>query len=52
MVDIMLARGWEFVPTGPEEWTWLLFNSAGVIIARQGDARWRRDLASGDKSRG
>ena len=36
------ALGWDFVPTGPNEWEWVKFKD-GAPIARQGDDIWRRD---------
>lgn len=36
--------GWNFLPTGPEEWDWLKADSDGRIVARQGDETWRKDM--------
>lgn len=41
--DIMKDLGWQFVPTGPEEWTWIKFDKFGRAVAYQGDEVWRRD---------
>lgn len=40
----MVKLGWEFVPTGPNEWEWLKFDQHDNIIARQGDKEWGSDL--------
>ena len=39
----MATRGWEFMPTGPNEWEWLKFDGEKVV-SRQGDVEWDRDL--------
>jgi hypothetical protein len=38
------ARGWEFVPIGPNEWTWIKFDKDGNVSSFQGDSNWRSDL--------
>lgn len=40
----MAARGWEFFPTGPNEWDWIKFDSEEKEVARQGSEEWHRDL--------
>ena len=44
-VNSMMKLGWEFMPTGPEEWEWVKFDKDGSIIARQGDGDWAEDLS-------
>lgn len=39
------ALGWEFVPTGPNEWEWRKFDAAGRCVAAQGGATWVADVA-------
>lgn len=44
IAENLAAWGWDFMPTGPDEWEWLKFDATGACIARQGDAVWKRDL--------
>lgn len=46
-VDHMESLGWLFMPTGPEEWEWLLFDG-DKVVARQGGALWRAQQAFAD----
>ena len=39
------ARGWEFVPTGPDEWEWVKFGPDGKRVASQCDGVWAGDVA-------
>ncbi len=41
--DILEQMGWEFMPTGSEEWTWLKFDG-DALTATQGDATWVHDV--------
>lgn len=38
------AQGWQFMPTGPNEYDWLKFDKAGERIASGGDDTWRKDV--------
>jgi len=40
----MHKLGWEFMPTGPNEWSWLKFMHDHPI-ARQCDKTWAEDVA-------
>lgn len=40
----LMARGWSFVPTGPNEWEWMKFDGEGRPLGRQGDIEWLQDL--------
>jgi hypothetical protein len=45
------SLGWEFMPTGPNEWEWLKFDIDGnVVVAQQGSAEWCRDLQSASRA--
>ena len=50
--EFMKFRGWDFVPTGPNEWEWKLFSPEGAILATQGDSTWAHDLGLFAKSQG
>lgn len=42
-VTRLIMLGWQFVPTGPEEWEWVLFDAVTRCSkARQGDEQWRQ----------
>jgi hypothetical protein len=47
LADKQLANlkklGWDFLPTGPNEFDWLKFDKDGNVIARGGDATWAKD---------
>lgn len=45
MNDFMESLGWEYVPTGPNEWEWLKFDASGKCIASQGDETWTKDCS-------
>ena len=38
--------GWDFLPTGLNEWDWLKFSKDGIYFAREGDAIWDVDVAT------
>lgn len=42
----MQAKGWDFMPTGPNEWDWLKFDAEGNVIAKGGDETWNADIKS------
>lgn len=42
-VETLRGLGWDFVPTGPNEFDWLLFG-AGKVIAHAGGAHWAHAL--------
>lgn len=42
----MLNLGWAFCPISDTEWEWLKFDNTDAVIARQGDATWKKDLES------
>ncbi len=44
------SSGWEFMPTGPDEWTWLKFDKTGNCIGQAGDELWTRDLTRYDEA--
>ena len=44
LIPYLEELGWSFVPTGPEEWTWLLFDEDGLVSAQQGDRVWSHDV--------
>ena len=43
-MDKMKAFGWDFVPTGPNEWEWVKFDNAGNVCAREGSKTWHEDI--------
>jgi len=36
--------GWEFMPIGPNSWSWLKFSTDGLVEARQYDETWQEDI--------
>ncbi len=38
--------GWEFFPTGPNEYDWLKFDACGHRVAQGGDPIWSADVTS------
>ena len=38
------GMGWQFLPTGPDEYSWIKFDGAGVRIASGGDDVWAEDI--------
>jgi hypothetical protein len=43
VIKILELDGWDFVPTGPDEWDWLKFNNEGKCVASCGSETWARD---------
>ena len=44
-IAALKGLGWDFVPTGPNEWKWMKFDGPGNrAIAQQGSATWRIDV--------
>lgn len=52
LADAMERRGWQFVPTSPEEWCYLKFNEKGHIIDRERSDGFKRDLEKAKKEVG
>jgi len=44
-ITALKVMGWDFVPTGPNEYDWIKFDKYGTSIARGGSATWRYDTA-------
>ena len=42
----MAELGWGFLQIGPDEWTWLKFDTNGNRIAQGGDETWAADWKS------
>lgn len=45
-VKALKLLGWDFYPTGPNEWDWLKFDEEGKKIGQGGGDLWAADLAS------
>jgi hypothetical protein len=43
-VKALRELGWQFYPTGPNEWEWLKFDISGRLIGCQGDEIWKQDM--------
>lgn len=45
VMDTLESMGWSFVPYGPNEWEWRLFDEEGLCIGQMCDENWARDIA-------
>lgn len=36
--------GWDYLPTGPDEYDWLKIGAGGRVVARGGDKVWAEDV--------
>lgn len=50
-IKYIKSQGWSFVPTGPNEWEWLLFSKEGKPIGQQLDAQWTKMMQQLDKEK-
>ena len=44
MMQGLEKLGWQFIPTGPDEWEWKKFDSKGNVVAVQNDEMWKKDV--------
>ena len=47
-VNALRRMGWDFVPTGPNEWDWLKFGRHEQVIATGGDRVWALDVVKAE----
>lgn len=45
-IEALKNKGWDFVQVGPDEWSWIKFDSNGWAEAMGGSAIWVADLDS------
>lgn len=49
-IEKLKSWGWDFMPTGPNEWEWMKFDAEGKRVAVGGDSEWQDDLTAANHS--
>ncbi len=50
-VPALVRLGWEFYPTGPDEFSWLKFDDKDKVVGVQDDGIWLHDYAVATEGR-